>query len=255
MPVTPATWPYPRLIAHRGAGRLAPENTLASIRLGTRHGYRMVEFDVKLSQDGVPVLLHDDTLDRTSNAQGLASDRSYAQLAEIDFGGWHGATYAGEPIPTLYAVAASTLTNGVHSNIEIKPTTGDEEATGRTVAELARKLWRHAPLPPLLSSFSEASLEAAMQVAPELPRALLIEGPVPDDWQARLERLQCTGVNPDNRHVDANLVRAMRSAGYTVSVWTVNDTERMRALFDWGCNAVFTDEVASIAPTSFDLLP
>src|SRR5690606_33557813 len=89
-------WPYPALIAHRGAGRHAPENTLAAFRLGAHHGFMMMEYDVKLSRDGVALLLHDDTLDRTSNTQGNAADHTWAELAAVDAGSWHSAEYAGE---------------------------------------------------------------------------------------------------------------------------------------------------------------
>src|SRR5918994_7773758 len=100
-----APWPYPRWIAHRGAGRLAPENTLAAFRVGAQHGYAAFECDVKLSADGVPFLLHDATLDRTTNGRGIAGDRLWAELSRLDAGSWHGRAYAGEPLPTLDAVA------------------------------------------------------------------------------------------------------------------------------------------------------
>ncbi len=244
-------WPYPQLVTHRGAGRQAPENTLAAFRLGASRGFLMMEYDVKLSKDGVAVLLHDDTVDRTSNATGIAGDRTLAELADIDFGAWHSPQYAGEPIPTLYSIAAYTLANGIRSNIEIKPTTGLEAETGTQVARLAQKLWAHADVPPLISSFSEEALEAALQEAPMLPRALLIEDEVPADWQQRLEKLQCIGINPSNRHITRELISAMCAAGYHVAVWTVNDADRARDLFNWGCSAVITDEINTMAPGKF----
>jgi glycerophosphoryl diester phosphodiesterase len=115
-------WPYPRLCAHRGAGKLAPENTLAAFRLGHSHGYRMVEFDVKLSADGVAFLLHDDTLDRTTNGRGRADAHTWRELSQLDAGSWHSPAYAGEPLPTLAAVARWSLAHDVAVNIEIKPT-------------------------------------------------------------------------------------------------------------------------------------
>src|SRR5258706_12150430 len=84
------SWPYPRWIAHRGAGKLAPENTLAAFRLGAAHGYRMFECDVKLSADGVAFLLHDATLERTTSGQGTASRLAWSELARLDAGAWHG---------------------------------------------------------------------------------------------------------------------------------------------------------------------
>src|SRR5688572_8506871 len=98
-------WPYPRWVAHRGAGKLAPENTLAAFRLGAQHGYRMFECDVKLSADGVPFLLHDATLERTTNGAGVGGDHPWNALAQLDAGSWHSRAYAGEPLPTLDNIA------------------------------------------------------------------------------------------------------------------------------------------------------
>jgi glycerophosphoryl diester phosphodiesterase len=109
-------WPYPRWIAHRGAGRLAPENTLAAFRLGAEHGFRMFECDAKLSADGVPFLLHDATLERTTNGVGTGGDQPWDQLARLDAGSWHSRQYAGEPLPTLENVARFCIANGCFLN-------------------------------------------------------------------------------------------------------------------------------------------
>lgn len=246
-----AHWPYPSLIAHRGAGRYAPENTLAAFRVGAAQGFRMMEYDVKLTRDGVAVLLHDDTVDRTSNRGGKAADLTLAELARLDFGAWHSAPYAGEPIPTLHAIAAYTLANGIHSNIEIKPSTGHETITGQQVALLAKELWAGADMPPLLSSFSETALRAAMRAAPELPRALLIEKDIPADWRRRADDLQCSGLNLNHRYTTQASVDAMREAGFTVAIWTVNDPTRARELLNWGCDAIVTDEIHALSPSFF----
>ncbi|WP_019247880.1 glycerophosphodiester phosphodiesterase family protein, partial [Bordetella pertussis] len=102
-------WPYSPYIAHRGGGRLAPENTLAAMRVGAAHGFTMFEFDVKLSRDNVEVLLHDDDVDRTSNGHGPAASKTYAELAQLDAGSWYAPQYAGEPVPTFSAVARYAL--------------------------------------------------------------------------------------------------------------------------------------------------
>ena len=104
-------WPYPRWVAHRGAGLLAPENTLAAFRLGAQHGYRMFECDAKLSADEVVVLLHDADLARTSNGQGLAAEQTWAHLSQLDAGRWHSPAYAGEPLGNLQSLAAFCLAN------------------------------------------------------------------------------------------------------------------------------------------------
>jgi glycerophosphoryl diester phosphodiesterase len=126
--------PWPLWIAHRGAGKLAPENTLAAFRLGAQHGYAAFECDVKLSADGVPFLLHDATLDRTSNAKGVAGDKPWAELSRVDAGSWHSRAHAGEPIPTLDHIAAFCRASGHALNIEIKPTPGTGLRTGEVVA-------------------------------------------------------------------------------------------------------------------------
>ncbi|MGB4361232.1 MAG: glycerophosphodiester phosphodiesterase family protein, partial [Rhodoferax sp.] len=144
-----APWPYPRWIAHRGAGKLAPENTLAAFRLGASHGYRMFECDVKLSSDGVPFLLHDDSLTHTTNASeklGANSDliggnHPWGVLAQFDAGSWHSRSFAGEPLPTLEAIARYCLRNAYCLNIELKPTPGLERQTGEVVARHATRLW------------------------------------------------------------------------------------------------------------------
>ncbi|HEY8051025.1 MAG TPA: glycerophosphodiester phosphodiesterase family protein, partial [Ramlibacter sp.] len=160
-------WPYPRWVAHRGAGKLAPENTLAAFRLGAQYGYRIFECDAKLSADGVPFLMHDATLDRTTNAREVfgpapskvGGDHAWSELAKLDAGGWHSRTFAGEPLPTLENVSRFCLGNGYMLNVEIKPTPGVELETGRVVARHLARLWADAPVPPLLTSFRPESLQ------------------------------------------------------------------------------------------------
>ena len=106
-------WPYARLIAHRGAGKLAPENTLTAMRVGHAHGYRMVEFDVKLSADNLSFLLHDATLERTTSGRGRADALPWRELSRLDAGGWHSAKYAGEPLPTFASIARWARAHGV----------------------------------------------------------------------------------------------------------------------------------------------
>lgn len=250
MTATPSSWPYPALIAHRGGGLLAPENTLAALRTGAAHDYRMLEYDVKLSADEVPILLHDDTVDRTSNGRGMAADLDWKTLAALDFGAWHSMAYAGEPLATLYAAAHFTLANGIHSNLEIKPSPGTEGRTGARIAALAAQLWRGAPLPPLVSSFSETALQSAREAAPQLPRALLIDGPLPADWHQRVRALGCIAVHIGHQHATRAAVSEVLERGCALAIWTVNDPARARELFAWGCHALFTDALDALKPTA-----
>jgi glycerophosphoryl diester phosphodiesterase len=240
-------WPYPRRVAHRGAGKMAPENTLAAMRAGYAHDYRMVEFDVKLSADGVPFLLHDDTLDRTTDGVGRADALTWSELAKLDAGSWHSPTYAGEPLPTLRAVARWAVANGVACNIEIKPVPGRDRDTGAAVAIDARALWRGAPMAPLLSSFSEDALDAARAAVPELARALLVED-VPLDWAARLARMECAALNANWRELDAGIVAAVHQSGYRVLTYTANDPQIVGRLANWGLDAIITDAIDVVRP-------
>lgn len=248
MSISVPHWNYPSLIAHRGAGKHAPENTLAAVRLGFQHGFTMMEYDVKLSKDGVPILLHDDDIDRTSNGSGLASQYTLAELLQFDFGSWLSPEFVAEPILTLSTIANYTIANGICSNIEIKPEAGLEAETGARVARFAQQLWLQAATPPLLSSFSEIALEAAKLAAPDLPRALLIEKKLPIDYLDRLKRLSCIALNLDNQLTTQTIVQQTRAAGYKVCVWTVNDPKRARELLGWGCQGIVTDLIDSISP-------
>ena len=145
-------WPYPRLFAHRGGGSLAPENTLAAIRLGPSLGYRAHEIDVKLSLDGVPMLLHDATLERTTNGKGRAADLAVEALRALDAGGWHSAAFRGEPLAVASRRRRSCCARRTRmANVEIKPTPGFERETGTRGGRSRRaSLWAGAAVPPLL---------------------------------------------------------------------------------------------------------
>ncbi|PZX32169.1 Glycerophosphoryl diester phosphodiesterase [Cupriavidus phytorum] len=244
---TDNAWRYPSHIAHRGAGKLAPENTLAAFRHGAGFGYRMFEFDVKLSADGKPVLMHDATLERTTSGRGRVDALTLGELALLDAGSWHGPAFAGEPVPTLAAIARYTRANGFLVNIEIKPMPGTEARTGAAVALDAQALWAGAEVPPLLSSFSEEALAAAARVAPGLPRALLLDQ-LPADWLERVRRLGCVALDANHRELDAGVIADAHAAGLRVLAYTVNDPARAAQLLEWGLDGVITDAVDQIAP-------
>ena len=248
------TWPYPRLVAHRGAGTLAPENTLTAMRVGHAHGYRMVEFDVKLAADNVSFLLHDATLERTTSGRGRADALLWRELSRLDAGGWHSAKYAGEPLPTLASIARWARAHGVACNIELKPTPGRERETGAAVALDAATLWRDADVPPLLSSFSEAALDAARDAVPALPRALLLDE-LPADWKTPLARLECVALDVNHRLLTPELIKEARAAGYRVLCYTANDEERIGELAAWGVDGIITDAVDQIPADSLPPAP
>ena len=240
-------WPYPRWIAHRGAGKLAPENTLAAFRLGAGFGYRAFECDVKLSRDGVPFLLHDATLERTTSGQGSAADRTLAELQRLDAGSWLGPAWAGEPPPTLEAIARYVIANGFVLDLEIKPTPGLEGETGKVVAREAQRLWAGRAVPPLLSSFQPASLAAARDAAPALPRALLLDE-LHAGWFDAALALGCVGVVTDRRLMDGAVAARLHAAGLRALCYTVNDAAEAERLLAAGVDGIVTDAVDRFAP-------
>ncbi|NCN96888.1 MAG: glycerophosphodiester phosphodiesterase [Rhodoferax sp.] len=256
-PVTFDHWPYPRFIAHRGAGKFAPENTLAAFRTGAGYGYRMFECDVKLSADGIPFLLHDATLERTTNAldalgHGLSQvggEHPWGTLSLLDAGSWHSRRFAGESLPTFEAIARFCLKNHYFLNIEIKATPGDEHHTGEVVARHAARLWYGTLVPPLLSSFDVASLEAAQQAQPELPRGLLLD----DLWTGWLEtalRLECVAVICNQNLWNDSSMRQAKSADLRTLSYTMNETASAHKLFGMGLDGIITDRVDLFSPAS-----
>ena len=242
-------WPYPFWIAHRGAGKLAPENTLAAFRHGAAQGYRMFECDAKLSADGVLFLLHDDTLERTTSGQGIAGKQPWGALAQLDAGSWHSRAYAGEPLPTLERIARFCLRNRYHLDIEIKPTPGLEESTGQAVATLAARLWQGAAVPPLLTSFKPASLAGARQAAPQLPRGLLLDT-LWDGWLDTARQLDCVAIVCNHALWDAGTVAQVKAAGMRALSYTVNDEWAAQRLIDLGTDGVVTDRVDLFSPAA-----
>ena len=236
----------PWVIGHRGAAASAPENTLASIARAHALGCRWVEFDVKLSLDKTAMLMHDDRLDRTTDGEGFFADFTAAELKRRDAGSWFGPEFRGERIPTLAETVALLARLGMGANVEIKPCPGREVETGRLVAHELRQIWpRGHGL--LISSFSAASLEAARNAAPELPRGLLVEA-APPEWPQTVRRLGCVTLNPSHEPLRPETVAEAHALGLAVAAYTVNDPERAIMLRSWGVNTVFTDLPEQLIP-------
>ncbi len=236
----------PLWIAHRGAGKLAPENTLAAFRLGAAHGYRAFECDVKLSADGVPFLLHDDTLNRTTAARGPAAAKSWAELATLDAGGWHSRAYAGEPPASLASVVQYVQRNGYALNLEINPSPGVELLTGEVVARFCDERWSQPELlsssPLLFSSFKPDALQGAKNAAPHLPRALLLDKLWPG-WLAAAQALGCVAVVTNYQLMDSELITQLHACGLRALCYTVNDAPEVQRLLTLGIDGIITDAV------------
>jgi len=220
---------YPCVIAHRCGGALAPENSLAGLAAAARCGCRGVEFDTMLAADGVPVLMHDETVDRTTSGRGEVAALTSAQLRALDLGG--------EPVPLLAEALERCAELGLWANIELKAPRGREVQLGQVVGRLLADRWNGNGL---ISSFSEAALAAARREAPAFACALLFDK-LPADWRQRAERLGVVAIHCSARHVTAKEIAAMRTAGYVVACYTVNLRGRAEDLLAAGVSAVFTD--------------
>lgn len=242
-------WPYPRWIAHRGAGTLAPENTLAAFRKGAEYGYRMFECDAKLSADDVVFLMHDATLQRTSNGQGIGGEQNWQQLSQLDAGSWHSRHFSGEPLATLANLAQYCIRNQFHLNIEIKPTPGVEFKTGQIVAQQSAQLWQHEKVPPLLTSFQVESLKGAQQAAPHLPRGLLLHS-LTEGWLETAKRLECSAIVCQYALWASEMVLAVHGAGMRCLSYTVNDEWAAQHLMALGTDGIITDRVDAFSPAT-----
>lgn len=252
-------WPYPKVIAHRGGGTLAPENTLAGMRCGMEHGYRAVEFDVMLAADHVPVIVHDPQFGRTIPGTGNVSDTPAAVLQTLDAGSWLSPRFAGEPVPLLEQVLDFCDAHGMWMNIEIKPAPGYEAETGRIVGERVARRYAAAiasgvndPLAlPLFSSFSFEALMQAGRAAPGIARGFLTDRILPD-WRDRLAALDAVALHTNHKYLTAAQAAEIKSAGYGLFCYTVNTPERAQELLRWGVDAFCTDRLDLIGPDPAD---
>jgi glycerophosphoryl diester phosphodiesterase len=230
----------PPVIGHRGAAKYAPENTLAGLRKAKALGCHWVEFDVRLTADGQPVLLHDNRLERTTNGRGRVSALSLAAVRRHDAGRWFHSSFAGECVPTLQEALMLLTELGLGANVELKAARGKEAATGAVVAELLARTWPADPAHLLISSFEHGALAAARDRAPHIARGILFRR-IPKNWRKIAAGLGCMTIHADQQRLCPATMSEIRRAGYPLLAYTVNDPERAKTLFDFGVKSVFSD--------------
>jgi glycerophosphoryl diester phosphodiesterase len=239
-------WTYPKIIAHRGGGSLAPENTLEAFQCGFNLGFRAVEFDVMLTKDLVPVVVHDEELGRTIAGHGLICDTLSADLFKLDAGSWFAASYVNTRVPTYQDVLSFCTRHGIWMNVEIKPAKGFEAITGEIVAHATHDFYHNVNLPlPLFSSFSLEALSVAQSIAPHIPRGVLFDQ-VPSDWPEQIKKYQAVSLHTNQKYLTAELASQIKQAGIGLSCYTVNEPARARELLGWGVDALFTDNLKMI---------
>ena len=231
----------PVVIAHRGASAHAPENTLAAFRLALEHGADGVELDAKLSADGHVMVIHDQTVDRTTSGSGRVRDLTLAQLKKLDAGSHFDSSFAREPVPTLeevfVAVGARTLVN-----VELTNYASPTDDLPDKVADLVIKFGLQEHI--LFSTFHPLTLLRIRRRLPHVPTALLAlpgrGGRLARGWLGRL--LSPGYLHPYYTDVSAQTMAGEKRRPRMVNAWTVNGAEEMRHLFQIGIDGIITDD-------------
>lgn len=230
----------PRIIGHRGAAGYAPENTIEAIHTAADMGIEWVELDVKITKDDIPIIFHDDTLERTSNGAGLVAHATYEDVKELDAGSWYGESFIGAAIPSLEDVIEVLIDRNLGLNLEIKPCPGREKETAEVALDLLSTIWDdHDRL--LISSFQHVSLEMALEMAEDWHRGLLIPEEWPDNWAEMAEYLKVSCVNVNASTVKREEVESIMDMEKPVLAYTVNEAHQARTLQSWGVDGFFSD--------------
>ncbi|WP_227816484.1 glycerophosphodiester phosphodiesterase family protein [Nitrogeniibacter aestuarii] len=243
-------WRWSPVVAHRCGGRLAPENSLEGLARAAAAGLHCVEFDVMLAQCGTPVVIHDETLERTTCGEGRVADTAWSALKSLRLRDVHG-TPTDSRLPSLVQVLDACALHGLAANLEIKPSTGCAVQTGRAVAERLKTWLNDASLAVLLTSFERQALDAAMAVAPDLDYGHLFDGEAAAALAAG-DLAGCSHLVFNDAHVDESSIKTAMTRGYGVAVYTVNDAARARDLWSWGVAGVISDVPDGLATACYD---
>lgn len=234
------TLKFSRIIGHRGAAGYAPENTLEGIHTAADMGVDWVELDVKLTKDGVPVIFHDDTLDRTTNGSGPVAMATYEDLLQLEAGSWFGDSFAGIKIPTLEEAVDVLLARGLGLNLEIKPCPGREKETAEVALDVLSQIWDdHERL--LISSFQHVCLEVALDMAEDWHRGFLLPEEWPENWADLADYLKVSSINLNGNACSREMIEDAMELEKPIFAYTVNDPARARLLQSWGVDAFFSD--------------
>jgi glycerophosphoryl diester phosphodiesterase len=232
----------PKVIGHRGACAYAPENTVESIITAADLGTEWVELDVMLSKDNVPIIMHDDTLERTTSGFGNVADHDWEYLQDLDAGSWYGDSFSGAKIPTLEDALDVIIAKNLGLNLEIKPTLGRERETAEVALDILSRIWDdHDRL--LISSFQPTCLEVAMDMAPDWYRGVLFDDSedMPENWRDIVEYLDGATVNIGQKIATRELIEDIIDFEKPVLVYTINDASLARQLQSWGVDSVFSN--------------
>ncbi len=230
----------PKIIGHRGAKSLRPENTFSSFQLAIQKGLSWIETDVKLTKDNKLILMHDDKLERTTNGNGLVAQKKFNDIKKLDAGSWFSPEYSEEKVPSLEETIKFLKEYKISANLEIKGCEGRERLTSQIFAETIHELWPQE-LPILVSSFHIPSLFIVREKLKNIPIGLLFEGKLPQGWKSLAHELQATSIHLDHNFITEKITHEIKQENLDVLVYTVNEKKRALELFSYGVTSVFSD--------------
>ncbi len=232
--------PRPVIIAHRGDKTHAPENTMAAFKLAAENGADAIEFDVKLTADERVIVIHDPTVDRTTNGTGRISRLPFAAVGELDAGAWFSEEFRGERIPTLEEVF-ETVGKRLYMNIELTNYATPFDNLVPKVVDLVIKHGLQYRM--LFSSFFARNLRMTRSLLPEVPRGLLCMRGALGLWGRSFTwRGDYFSLHPYWTDIDPGLVNRVQAAGKCIYAWTVNPEEGLKAMIGYGVDAIITDD-------------
>lgn len=231
----------PKIIGHRGVAAYAPENTLEGIHTAADMGVEWVELDVKITKDGVPILFHDDTLERVTGASGNVADKTWEDLRQLEAGSWFSDGFAGISIPTLEEAIDVLMEHDLGVNIELKPCPGREVDTAEAALDILSRAWdAHDKI--LISSFSHVSLETAADMAQDWACGLILPTEWPENWAELIAYLDVATININGNTCSQEQVHSLLPLGKRILAYTINDPDRASLLQSWGVDGFFSDE-------------
>ena len=233
--------PQPTIFAHRGSSAYAPENTLAAFELAIRQNAHAIELDAKLSSDGHVVVIHDASVDRTTDGEGKVAELSLASLKSLDAGCKYDKSFCGEKIPTLEEVF-ETVGGKTFINVELTNYATPKDNLPEKVAEIVRSTGMHDRV--LFSSFNPFSLRRIHKLIPNIPIGLLALPRIAGAWARSFlgNWVHYDALHPEVRDTNQRLIFRLQKRGHRVHTYTVNHPEDMEKFFKWGISGIFTDD-------------